>query len=69
MSKLYLRHDRSRRYHDRASVARQYDSIYDDPYWAFHDELTSLAGDQTASAARDVIANAPISVAARASGD
>jgi ubiquinone/menaquinone biosynthesis C-methylase UbiE len=21
-------------------VARQYDSIYDDPYWAFHDELT-----------------------------
>lgn len=32
------RHDPSRRYHDR--VARQYDSIYDDPYWAFHDELT-----------------------------
>ena len=32
------RHDRSRRYHDR--VARQYDSIYDDPYWDFHDELT-----------------------------
>jgi ubiquinone/menaquinone biosynthesis C-methylase UbiE len=32
------RHDRSRRYHDR--VARQYDSIYDDPYWEFHDELT-----------------------------
>jgi ubiquinone/menaquinone biosynthesis C-methylase UbiE len=31
-------HDRSRRYHDR--VARQYDSIYDDPYWRFHDELT-----------------------------
>jgi ubiquinone/menaquinone biosynthesis C-methylase UbiE len=30
--------DRSRRYHDR--VARQYDAIYDDPYWAFHDELT-----------------------------
>ena len=30
--------DKSRRYHDR--VARQYDSIYDDPYWAFHDELT-----------------------------
>src|SRR5512147_2712375 len=28
----------SRRYHDR--VARQYDSIYDDAYWAFHDELT-----------------------------
>jgi ubiquinone/menaquinone biosynthesis C-methylase UbiE len=28
----------SRRYHDR--VARQYDAIYDDPYWAFHDELT-----------------------------
>ncbi|HSV14917.1 MAG TPA: class I SAM-dependent methyltransferase, partial [Tepidisphaeraceae bacterium] len=28
----------SRRYHDR--VARQYDSIYDDPYWVFHDELT-----------------------------
>lgn len=31
-------HDRSRRYHDR--VARQYDAIYDDPYWEFHDELT-----------------------------
>jgi ubiquinone/menaquinone biosynthesis C-methylase UbiE len=30
--------DASRRYHDR--VARQYDSIYDDPYWEFHDELT-----------------------------
>src|SRR5213592_4941226 len=30
--------DRSRRYHDR--VARQYDSIYDDAYWRFHDELT-----------------------------
>ena len=28
----------SRRYHDR--VARQYDSIYEDPYWEFHDELT-----------------------------
>ncbi len=27
-----------RRYHDR--VARRYDAIYDDPYWAFHDELT-----------------------------
>src|SRR4051812_45235021 len=32
------KHDRSRHYHDR--VARQYDSIYDDPYWRFHDELT-----------------------------
>jgi SAM-dependent methyltransferase len=32
------RSDRSRRYHDR--VARQYDAIYDDPYWHFHDELT-----------------------------
>jgi ubiquinone/menaquinone biosynthesis C-methylase UbiE len=32
------RGDASRRYHDR--VARQYDAIYDDPYWAFHDELT-----------------------------
>src|SRR5919112_3151860 len=31
-------HDPSRRYHDR--VARQYDAIYDDPYWHFHDELT-----------------------------
>jgi ubiquinone/menaquinone biosynthesis C-methylase UbiE len=31
-------HDRSRRYHDR--VARQYDAIYDDPYWEFHDEFT-----------------------------
>lgn len=30
--------DGSRRYHDR--VARQYDSIYDDPYWHFHDEVT-----------------------------
>jgi ubiquinone/menaquinone biosynthesis C-methylase UbiE len=30
--------DGSRRYHDR--VARRYDSIYDDPYWHFHDELT-----------------------------
>ncbi|MDB5294177.1 MAG: bioC2 [Phycisphaerales bacterium] len=30
--------DASRRYHDR--VARQYDAIYDDPYWAFHDELS-----------------------------
>jgi hypothetical protein len=30
--------DASKRYHDR--VARQYDAIYDDPYWAFHDELT-----------------------------
>jgi ubiquinone/menaquinone biosynthesis C-methylase UbiE len=30
--------DASRRYHDR--VARQYDAIYDDPYWAFHDQLT-----------------------------
>jgi ubiquinone/menaquinone biosynthesis C-methylase UbiE len=28
----------SRRYHDR--VARQYDAIYDDPYWHLHDELT-----------------------------
>jgi ubiquinone/menaquinone biosynthesis C-methylase UbiE len=30
--------DASRRYHDR--VARQYDAIYDDPFWEFHDELT-----------------------------
>ncbi len=30
--------DRSRKYHDR--VARQYDAIYDDPYWRFHDDLT-----------------------------
>jgi ubiquinone/menaquinone biosynthesis C-methylase UbiE len=30
--------DASRRYHDR--VARKYDSIYDDPYWEFHDRLT-----------------------------
>src|SRR5688572_28862763 len=30
--------DASRRYHDR--VARQYDAIYDDPYWHLHDELT-----------------------------
>ena len=40
MARRYIsnRHDPSRRYHDR--VARQYDSIYDDPYWHFHDELT-----------------------------
>src|SRR5580658_1220634 len=30
--------DASRRYHDR--VARRYDTIYDDPFWEFHDELT-----------------------------
>jgi ubiquinone/menaquinone biosynthesis C-methylase UbiE len=35
---LTRRHDASRRYHDR--VARQYDAIYDDPYWEFHDQLT-----------------------------
>lgn len=28
----------SRRYHDR--VARRYDSMYEDAYWAFHDEIT-----------------------------
>ncbi len=28
----------SRRYHDR--VASRYDSIYDDPYWEFHDRIT-----------------------------
>lgn len=28
----------SRKYHDR--VARQYDAIYDNDYWRFHDELT-----------------------------
>ena len=33
--------DASRRYHDR--VARQYDAIYDDPYWEFHDQLTWAA--------------------------
>ncbi len=38
MSKNRPPRDGSRRYHDR--VARQYDSIYDDAYWAFHDELT-----------------------------
>src|SRR5688572_11437349 len=32
------RPDASRRYHDR--VSRQYDSIYDDSYWEFHDEIT-----------------------------
>ena len=31
-------HHPSRRYHDR--VARQYDAIYDDAYWHFHDQLT-----------------------------
>lgn len=30
--------DRSKKYHDR--IAGQYDQIYDDPYWRFHDELT-----------------------------
>ncbi|MDB5291253.1 MAG: Methyltransferase type 11 [Phycisphaerales bacterium] len=39
MSSPRSRHrDGSRRYHDR--VSRQYDSIYEDPYWHFHDELT-----------------------------
>jgi len=28
----------NRRYHDR--VASRYDSIYDDPYWEFHDRIT-----------------------------
>src|SRR5438128_4435255 len=37
-SPLHSPRDGSRRYHDR--VARQYDAIYDDPYWHFHDELT-----------------------------
>src|ERR1700728_1547850 len=47
--------DPSRRYHDR--VARQYDAIYDDPYWHFHDELTwrmikpQLPRDQSAACA------------------
>jgi ubiquinone/menaquinone biosynthesis C-methylase UbiE len=30
--------DASKRYHNR--VAKQYDAIYDDPYWELHDELT-----------------------------
>jgi ubiquinone/menaquinone biosynthesis C-methylase UbiE len=30
--------DASRRYHDR--VARQYDAMYEDSYWEFHDRLT-----------------------------
>src|SRR5882724_3241020 len=38
MSSRSRKSDSSRRYHDR--VARQYDSIYDDPYWEFHDRLT-----------------------------
>jgi len=38
MSKHRPPRDGSRRYHDR--VARQYDSIYDDVYWEFHDALT-----------------------------
>ncbi len=29
---------RSQKYHNR--VARRYDNMYDDPYWAFHDRLT-----------------------------
>lgn len=32
------RHSASRRYHDR--VARQYDSMYEDPFWEFHDRRT-----------------------------
>ncbi len=32
------RADASRKYHNR--VAKQYDQIYDDRYWEFHDELT-----------------------------
>src|SRR5215813_4025586 len=35
---LSMSKDASRKYHDR--IARQYDAIYDDPYWHFHDELT-----------------------------
>jgi ubiquinone/menaquinone biosynthesis C-methylase UbiE len=41
MGNMKTRHssnDASRRYHDR--VARQYDAIYDDPYWEFHDQIT-----------------------------
>jgi ubiquinone/menaquinone biosynthesis C-methylase UbiE len=38
MSRRRPPRDGSVRYHDR--VARQYDAIYDDPYWDFHDELT-----------------------------
>lgn len=38
MARQHASSDASRRYHDR--VARQYDAIYEDPYWAFHDELT-----------------------------
>ncbi|HVT83223.1 MAG TPA: methyltransferase domain-containing protein [Phycisphaerae bacterium] len=30
--------EQNRRYHDR--VASRYDSIYDDPYWEFHDRIT-----------------------------
>jgi ubiquinone/menaquinone biosynthesis C-methylase UbiE len=37
-SPKHLPRDGSRRYHDR--VARQYDAIYEDPYWEFHDEFT-----------------------------
>ena len=32
------RRDKSVKYHNR--VARQYDTIYDDAYWRFHDEIT-----------------------------
>ena len=32
------RHDASRKYHDR--VARQYDAMYDDAFWEFHDKIT-----------------------------
>ena len=32
------RRDKSVKYHNR--VARQYDAMYDDAYWRFHDEVT-----------------------------
>ena len=57
--------DASRRYHDR--VARQYDSIYEDPYWAFHDELTWRL--VKPAFPRNATHTAPILVAAPASGD
>jgi ubiquinone/menaquinone biosynthesis C-methylase UbiE len=41
MKNRHRSNDSSRRYHDR--VARQYDAMYDDPYWEFHDRLTWAA--------------------------
>ncbi len=38
MPRHHKSNEPNRRYHDR--VASRYDSIYDDPYWEFHDRIT-----------------------------